>query len=580
MRSRTYVTCVAAAASLLLAAIPAFAQVAAPPPPSRAIEDITPREPPRLSPRVEPPPPEAQRGPGETRQVTVTRVVVQGNTALSGAALRPVVAPLEGQTITLARVEQARLAIVTAYRNAGYAFVTVAAALAPDGPDRSELRLAVTEGYVAEARLEGDIGPAGTQVLRFLNAATEERPVRVETVERALLLASDVPGVTVRGLLQPVQGEPGALRLVAQVSRRAVSGFATADNRAYRLTGPWQGLIVVGANSFTEFGERTEISLFGSERETQWFTQASLETFIGSSGLRLRLYAGTGRTQPGGVLEQVGYTSDTQIGGISLTYPIIRSRPLNLYAVGQFDLFNSLVENETFGQRNRTSRDAVRAFRAGFDTQFVDSLFGLVPLATNIGSFRISQGSTILGGSSNEARDPTRQTSVFDFLKATGEFQRTQPLFSPFADAMVNFQVLLAGQWSDDVLPASERYFLGGNRLGRGYYAGQAAGDRAYGYALELQLDTAWDIPLTPFPGSGRATSQFYLFYDYGRAEQNLESDRNVKAVSWGGGIRTVLSEAVSLDLEFAHRLTRQIDGDAADPLRANAVFFRTLVRF
>jgi hemolysin activation/secretion protein len=567
------------AVAAFFAAVPAFAQVA-PPPPSRSIEEIAPREPPRLGPSAAPPAPEPQRGPGEGRQVMVTRVVVQGNTALSEADLRPVVAPLEGQTITLARVEQARLAIVTAYRNAGYAFVTVAAALSPDGPDRSELRLAVTEGYVAEARLEGDIGPAGTQVLRFLNAATEERPVRVQTVERALLLASDVPGVTVRGLLQPVQGEPGALRLVAQVSRRVVSGFATADNRAYRLTGPWQGLLVVGANSFTSLGERTEVALFGSERETQYFGQGSFEAFLGASGLRLRLYAGTGRTQPGGVLAQVGYTADTQVGGVSLTYPVVRSRPLNLYAVGQFDIFNGLVENETFGRTTRTSRDAVRAFRGGFDTQFADSLFGLVPLATNIGSFRISQGSTIFGGTGNEARDPTRQTSIFDFLKATGEFQRTQPLFSPFDDAMVNFQFLLAGQWSDDVLPASERYFLGGNRLARGYYAGQAAGDRAYGYALELQLDTAWDVPLTPFPGSGRATSQFYAFYDYGRAEQNLETDRNFKALSYGGGVRTVLSETVSLDLEFVRRLTRRIDGDNADPLRANAVYVRTLVRF
>ncbi|HEY4251910.1 MAG TPA: ShlB/FhaC/HecB family hemolysin secretion/activation protein [Roseomonas sp.] len=570
----------AAATALIASTAPAVAQVPPPPPPGRSIEDITPREPPRLSPGVTPPAPEPQRGPGEGRQVTVSRVTLQGNTALTDAALRPAVAPIEGQTVTLARVEQIRLAIVTAYRNAGYAFVTVAAALSPDGPDRSELRLAVTEGYVAEVRLEGDIGPAGTQVLRFLNTATEQRPVRVEAVERALLLASDVPGVTVRGLLQPIQGEPGALRLVAQVSHRLVSGFATADNRAYRLTGPWQGLIVAGVNSLTEFGERTELALFGSERSTQWFLQGSLETFIGASGLRMRLYAGTGVTEPTGALSQVGYRAETQIGGISLTYPVIRSRPLNLYAVGQFDIYNSLVENESFGQRDRTSRDAVRAFRAGFDLQFADTMFGLVPLATNIGTFRVSQGAPILGGSDNEARDPSRQTSIFDFTKITGEFQRTQPLFSPFTDAMVNIQGLVVGQWSNDVLPASERYFLGGNRIGRGYYAGQAAGDRAYGYAVELQLDTAWDVPITPFPGSGRATSQFYLFYDYGRAVQNLESDRNLKAISWGFGVRTVLSEAVSLDLEFARRLTRHIDGEQVDPLRGNAIFFRTLVRF
>ena len=71
----------------------------------------------------------------------------------------------------------------------------------------------------------------------------EERPISTAAVERALLLASDVPGVRVRGVLQPIQGEPGALRLVAQVTRSAVSGYFNVDNRAYQLTGPWDCLL-------------------------------------------------------------------------------------------------------------------------------------------------------------------------------------------------------------------------------------------------------------------------------------------------------------------------------------------------
>ncbi|MDB5383237.1 MAG: hypothetical protein JWO26_2869, partial [Rhodospirillales bacterium] len=316
-----------AGATFALLSWAAEAQIAPPVPPTRSIEELTPRETPRLGPSIAPAPLEAQRGPGEGRRVKVARVILLGNTVLDEGTLRPVVTPLEGQNVTLARVEQARLAIVTAYRNAGYAFVTVAAALAPSGPDQSDLQLSVTEGYIAEVRLEGDIGPAGTQVLRFLNGAMEQRPVQVETLERALLLASDVPGVTVRGLLQPVQGEPGALRLVAQASRRAFSGYATMDNRAYRLTGPFQALAVLSGNSFTEYGERTEISTFLAERESQYFAQATFETFVGGSGLRMRLYAGTGITRPVGELESVGFTATTQVGGLSVSYPVIRSRP-------------------------------------------------------------------------------------------------------------------------------------------------------------------------------------------------------------------------------------------------------------
>ena len=129
----------------------AFAQVPAniprpPPPPADLIDRIGPATPPALSPRTQPPPPEAQRGPGEGREVAVSTASVQGNTALDVMAFRAVLAPIEGRTVTLARIEETRLAVLGLYRRAGYPFVSVAAALVP-GPDgRAEVRFAVTEG--------------------------------------------------------------------------------------------------------------------------------------------------------------------------------------------------------------------------------------------------------------------------------------------------------------------------------------------------------------------------------------------------------------------------------------------------
>ena len=76
------------------------------------------------------------------------------------------------------------------------------------------------------------------QCLRFLNRLTEKQPIDSLTLERYLLLAQDVPGVSVRAVLEPSSDQPGALNLIAQVSRQAVSGMATIDNRAFNQTGP------------------------------------------------------------------------------------------------------------------------------------------------------------------------------------------------------------------------------------------------------------------------------------------------------------------------------------------------------
>ncbi len=553
-----------------------------PPPPADLIDRIGPSTPPTLSPRTQPPPPEAQRGPGESREVAVSTAMAQGNTVLDIAAIRAVLAPIEGRTVTLARIEETRLTLLGLYRRAGYPFVSVAAALAPQPDGRAEVRFAITEGYVAEVRLDGDIGPAGTQVLRFLERVKDQRPISTATVERALLLASDVPGVTVRGVLQPIQGEPGALRLVAQLSRAAVSGYFNVDNRAYQLTGPWQALLVAGLNSFTEFGERTEISLFGAEQASQWFTQASVETFVGGSGLRVRVYAGMGNTLPTGQLAEIGYEAENRLAGVVATYPIIRSRPANLYAVAQFDIFDSDIYTGvgTSSGRNVAGRDRIRTARGGFDAQVLDTLIPFLPPATNQATARIHQGLAVWDAT--PANDPlaTRIGSEFDFTKYTGDYQRVQPIWSPFDGAMFNFQAYVSGQWSTNILPNAEKYYLGGSRLGRGFYSGQVTGDWGYGYALELQLDIAYDLAAQPALGNNRGSSQFYAFRDMGWAYQNLDTDADRRLSSWGGGVRTVLADTVQVDLEVARRITTRPDGAFSDPLRATQLYLRTLIRF
>ncbi len=551
-----------------------------PPPPAQdLIRRVAPVEPPRLSAPITPPPIEAVRGPGEVQTVAIGPIAISGNTALPEARLLPLVSGLSGQTVTLAQIEQARLALLSAYRAAGFVFTAVAAGLAP-APGGAALRFVITEGYVAEVRLEGDIGPAATQVLRFLEPLRAFRPLRASDLERALLLVSDIPGVAVRGLLRPLPGEAGALQLVAQLSRNPVSGYIGVDNRAYALTGPWQVIGVAGWNAATEFGERTEIALYGAEGERQLFGQVSAEMFLGGSGLRLRGFAGVGRALPGGTLAQIGYTGETRTAGLTLTYPVIRSRPMNLNTALQLDAFESLVFTGTGATQVRASRDVTQAIRLSFDGSLLDDWFGLGLPATNVASVRFSQGLLGLGASANDADDVGRFGARFDFRRIQGEIQRTQPLFSPFADAVLGVQALLAGQWSDRVLPSSEKYFLGGNRLGRGFYSGQVTGDNVVAAAFELQLDLRGEISDPTF-GLISAPTQLYAFYDWGRSFEN-NTDPNRRLSSFGGGLRVTINRTVQLDVEAVRRITRRVDagGPAADPLRSMGYYGRLLIRF
>src|ERR1700712_139202 len=141
------------------------------------------------------------------RTVQVTTVSVSGATAFPAAELQGDTADLIGPAVALQRIESARNAMLRRYRAQGFVLVTVSAKLDAAG----HLQFTVTEGRIASVKLDGDIGPAATQVLRFLNRLTEQQPIKSATLERFLLLAQDVPGVTLRAVLEASADETGAL---------------------------------------------------------------------------------------------------------------------------------------------------------------------------------------------------------------------------------------------------------------------------------------------------------------------------------------------------------------------------------
>ena len=72
------------------------------------------------------------------------------------------------------------------------------------------------------------------------------------------------------------------------------------DNRAFVHTGPIEALGVVDFNSFSEYGEKSEVEIYHTFASSETFGQAAFETFLGGSGLKLRIYGGAGATTPTG----------------------------------------------------------------------------------------------------------------------------------------------------------------------------------------------------------------------------------------------------------------------------------------
>ncbi len=170
---------------------------------------------------------EAPKGSGGLALAPSTIVVEGGFTELAGQAAA-IVAPLEGRRDTLTQIYAAASAIEAAYARAGYVLVRVSVP-PQDLRDGAPIRFAVIDGFVERI----DVSHLPRRIQRPLNARLGHlvnlRHIRLATIEQALVLAADLPGITLRSTLSRGD-QPGGTVLEIDGHHALASGAIGADN--------------------------------------------------------------------------------------------------------------------------------------------------------------------------------------------------------------------------------------------------------------------------------------------------------------------------------------------------------------
>ena len=565
------------AAGVLASAALAQAPPKPPPPPpvtapTSPIERVLPVPQPQAEPRLLQMPQTPETGEEGAAVITIRSVEITGATVYSSEELAPFYAGFVGRPAPQDEVAKAVREIQTKYRSDGYFLSVVHGTVDPVEGGGYVLRIRVIEGFISDVKIEGDIGPAGVLVYNFLNRLTLAHPVNISDIERALLLVQGIPGISARAVLRPGSGELGAVELVAQVGRKPFGAVANYDNRGPDFAGPSELLVTGYANSFTSLGELTELTVFDTPLNSeQVFTQLASEAYIGSDGLKIRGYISYGVSTPGAELTGTGFKSYLYLGGLSASYPIIKTRPISLIANLAFDLSRTTIAQGT-PLRSTQSITNLRVIRGGGTLDYQDDTFGLDVIGANSAIITVHKGIVGLGSSRNSSPLPARPGNVIDFTKLTGELTRVQNLFD-FGGFLFALKYSIAGQYTKDILPPNEEYFLGGTRYGRGFFSGEITGDRAIGQTTELQVNTNIE-------GTLNVGLQYYAFYDTGRTMDLAPGDVNHKLQSAGFGVRVDLTPQLTGELEVARRFTRNPSGTNTTPESAEAIFIRLVGRY
>jgi hemolysin activation/secretion protein len=234
-----------------------------------------------------------------------------------------------------------------------------------------------------------------------------------------------------------------------------------------------------------------------------------------------------------------------------LTRPLRQSPALTLSVTGGIEADDLAIERDGFVIREDRLRIAETGLRASWRGSRA------IQYSTNL---LVRKGFDSFGGGlqSRLANDPRRADFLVTQLQST--------VYRRFAD---RWSVRFDGfaQHSGYVLPDSERFKIGGDRLGRGFEVAEIAGDRGIGGKFELRRDL---VNTETF--FGRVST--YGFYDMGAAWKQDRVGRE-SATTAGTGF-SAAGAALTGYLEIAAPLT----GTDVEGKRRMSVFAELSYRF
>ena len=415
--------------------------------------------------------------------VQIRSVILQGNTHLTTESVLEAVGASQAieRPLNIDGLRALADQVTTHYREQGYPF---ARALVPV-QDLKDCRLViqVVEGQYGKVLAKSADVPLAETAQGFLGSLVTGEVIASPALERATLLISDLPGVSVVPVMKPgAQTGAGDLDvLVEQVQTSTAS--VSVDNDGGRYTGPYRVQFNGAINRAFTVGD--QLSLTGiAPVQGLWVGSLNYGLPLGSDGLRAQV--GVSRLHYKLREDFEGFNGQADVRSFTLSYPLIRSRALNLSAALAYQN-KELKDVSTFQTVNKKAE--VTPLTLSFDQR--DALLG---------------GGLSYGALSAVSGKVNAGAGAQTFTKWTLDAARIQQLGEGWSLYGRWFQ-----QYTSDNLDSSEKALLGGASGVRAYPSGEAAGDKAQLLQAELRYSAgAWSP---------------YAFYDHGKVKVDARPD-------------------------------------------------------
>jgi hemolysin activation/secretion protein len=493
---------------------------------------------PAARPQSTPLPPEIKPTEGTTITVKAFRLV--GNTLLSSEQLAPALAPFVGQALDFAGLQRTADTVAAAYREAGW---IVRAYLPEQDISEGTLTLQVIEAKFAGLRSEGE---PSKRVMReqlqafFTGQQSQGQALNAHALDRALLLADDLPGISVAGTLVPGAADAETALVLQTTDEPFFFGDLGVDNTGARATGSNRLTANLNINSPSGRGEL--LSLSGLHTQGSNYGRLALTVPVGHDGWRAGINASAMNYE---VINGPSANTDSPIKGrsgtmgLDLSYPLLRARLSNLYLLGG-------IENKSFFNRDSTvtADYESNSLRMGLSGNRFDNLWGG---GANSGSLQLHWGRLASMKAHRQIKDIDRS-----YHKLSYSLSRQQNMTTDHS-----LLLSLQGQHASQMLDSSEKFYIGGANSVRAYPASEQGGDRGHVLTAEWRWRLDASLVLTAFADTGRVVT---LPTD-SLAQQTVNLSGRGLSLNWQG------PAGISTRLTWARR-----NGNNPKPLNDNGI--------
>jgi hemolysin activation/secretion protein len=431
---------------------------------------------------------------------------IEGNQRIPTAQIQRLLGGYLNRDLSPADLRQATDSIAHLYDRAGWLARVL---VPPQVVDNGNLLIQVIEGRFGEVVFPEDTDLPALHVSpqriveRVQARLTPGMPLSVPDLTRGVLLAGDLPGISVAA--DEIGGEDNGLTNVVLTveNQELMSGQFGVDNYGEASIGSERATGWLDFNSVFGFGE--ELGVLGIVTPDLQFGRVNAALPLNDEGLTLGLNAAGLNYEvhaPGWTATQARGSSDSF--GADLEYQLLRTTNHNL-SVGLTVLRKNFYSDNIAG---RVSDYHVYDAIVFLNGNLYDHLGGG---AVSTAALSVGRGWVSMAGSPGEADDRFGPDTQGQFGMLRYRIDRTQRMGSSFSA-----YVALNGQLSYQNLDPSEQFYLGGPAGVRAYPVSSNGGSTGQLLTMELR----WAAMKAPHCSCG-----LKLLYDIGHIRLNANVD-------------------------------------------------------